>query len=589
MRSFIKTLINFDNRILSDLSARIDEASGKCRQIEDLFSPYVSALRLKIRENAASAIIQSSEYISGPLDISWRKGSYEVLGLAKKLKKYSWNSTEVTLIRGHLIQSVGFYQNLMLKLESGLDFQHENSYGFLHEESKDEKKRGNKKKAIVKCLMFLGDLSRYQLEYADNDESKEFHSKMAKKYYLQCLSLDPGQGQPFNQLAALSSSGSGIIVAVFYYLRCLISEQKFEAAEGNLKKILDKSANNGTSKSIISCLFALFHNLLYEESTKNLSNLCRQALEQVIQDLYSSEKKSSNALYSVCSLILIKSRIKEIHGSKNGAKSAMINAFLLAWFSHLTSKILADLHLDLFGPDSLMDIFATEEPSAKNEDQNGHSIENGVENNNKKRNNNKMRRRKRRKRIQDSADEEEEDEDGNQVTDSEGHDSSSSDEDNDINGNESESESDMSEFLDDDDSDSDFVIEESKAAPTSRQMMKLFQEHPMLEAFSVCCQWLMSSQEILDELSKENSNILFKRLNMLINTLSLDNDKFQKDKDLDNLWIEQHEQLQKIAFSEDKIAKGMELFKTRHASIDFESSSHYKKEQIVSSKKTEQT
>lgn len=422
-------------RLLSELSARIDETSGKCHQIEDLFSPQLTTLRQKIRENSASAILQSSEYISGPLDISWRKASYEVLGLAKKIKKYSaWTPMEIALIRSHLVQSLGFYQNLLLKLETGLDFQHENSYGFLSQSaSSDSEKpsRNKKNRAVVKCLMFMGDLSRYQIEYADNAETKEIQSKIAKKYYLQCLSLDPGQGQPFNQLAALSSVGSsGSIIAVFYYLRCLTSETKFEAADGNMRKILEKSS---AKPAMISGLLALFHNLLYEESTKNLSNLCRQALEQVIQDLYNSEgTKSKNSLYAILSLILIKSRIE---GGKS-SKLAMINAFLLAWFSHLTTKILADLHLDLFGPDSLMAIFGEEKNEAEEgaeKKENGHSIENGVENNNKKRSN-KARRRKRRKRIiQDSADEDDEE---NQVTDSE----DSEGEDNDINGNESESE-----------------------------------------------------------------------------------------------------------------------------------------------------
>ena len=37
----------------------------------------------------------------------------------------------------------------------------------------------------------------------------------------------------------------------------------------------------------------------------------------------------------------------------------MINAFLLAWLTHLTTKILADLHSSLFGPETVMEIFET--------------------------------------------------------------------------------------------------------------------------------------------------------------------------------------------------------------------------------------
>ena len=35
----------------------------------------------------------------------------------------------------------------------------------------------------------------------------------------------------------------------------------------------------------------------------------------------------------------------------------MIDAFLLAWFTHITTKILADLQYHLFGPDAMMKIF----------------------------------------------------------------------------------------------------------------------------------------------------------------------------------------------------------------------------------------
>ena len=35
----------------------------------------------------------------------------------------------------------------------------------------------------------------------------------------------------------------------------------------------------------------------------------------------------------------------------------MIDAFLLAWFTHITTKILADLQYHLFGPDAMIEIF----------------------------------------------------------------------------------------------------------------------------------------------------------------------------------------------------------------------------------------
>merc|ERR1712083_739534 len=167
--------------------------------------------------------------------------------------------------------------------------------------------------------------------------------------------------------AALSGSQWHGIIAVYYYLRCLTSEQTFDGAEGNLKKILDKATSIGSNsanvgdarissdinRQMIGSMMSLFQNLLYEESTKNLSNLCRKGLEDVISSLYQENSLSSQAsTHLTLSILLVKEKC-----CKNKVKAAMINAFLLAWLTHLTTKILADMYSNLFGPDAVMDIF----------------------------------------------------------------------------------------------------------------------------------------------------------------------------------------------------------------------------------------
>ena len=118
---------------MSELTHRIDEATGKCSKVEDLFSPALVSLRLKLRE-CSGASIKSDEYISGALDISWRKASYEVLHVAKRLRKsQNWQNSEIAYFKSHLIQSFGFYQYLVLSLQTGLDFDHETAYGYVFE------------------------------------------------------------------------------------------------------------------------------------------------------------------------------------------------------------------------------------------------------------------------------------------------------------------------------------------------------------------------------------------------------------------------------------------------------------------------
>ena len=74
---------------------------------------------------------------------------------------------------------------------------------------------------------------------------------------------------------------------------------------------------------------------------------------------------------------------------------------------------------------------------------------------------------------------------------------------------------------------------------------------------------------------------------MLLNTLSPDNEKYEKlDADLEKIRQNDLEKLkiddQKMAFSEDKIARGMRIFEQRQKKLDFETAIQYQFDQIVS-------
>ena len=67
---------------------------------------------------------------------------------------------------------------------------------------------------------------------------------------------------------------------------------------------------------------------------------------------------------------------------------------------------------------------------------------------------------------------------------------------------------------------------------------------------------------------------------MLLNTLSLENDKYEKaDAGLEKLLIATD---RNMAFSEDKISRGMKIFEERQNKLDFESAIQYQNDQIVS-------
>ena len=174
-------------------------------------------LRSKLQDTLKNNL-EDNPYLSGALDITWRKSSYEVLHIAKKLRKSStWTQLEASFVKTHLIQSFGYFQNILSLLKTNPDFSHQNDFGFLAENSKNSQNMAKTNlKATFKCLMYLGDLTRYQLEFSDD---KETTTNLSKKFYQMAISVDSDQGQPFNQLAALSGSQSYGIIAVYYYLR----------------------------------------------------------------------------------------------------------------------------------------------------------------------------------------------------------------------------------------------------------------------------------------------------------------------------------------------------------------------------------
>lgn len=282
-------------------------------------------------------------------------------------------------------------------------------------------------------------------------------------------------------------------------------------------------------------------------------------MENVINALY---KDSSSALSSQVSLhgilILLLTKIKV---EPNGKKCGMINAFLLAWFTHLITKILSDLTFKLFGPDAVLELFEepekeTEKNEVPPEDQNG----------TKKAKKGHLRRRRR-------------------------NDDSENDSENDSEYDEDESDLDSNSDFDDDDSDSELidsdensdddsiVIEEESNIISDLHMMRSLQNHPMLESFRLCCLWFMSSKDIIEELEPENTNILWQRLASLINLTSLSNEKYEKDPELQQIY--QQKENFDIVFPEDKLSHGMKIFGGFHKNLDFENSSQISKNNMV--------
>lgn len=102
-----------------------------------------------------------------------------------------------------------------------------------------------------KCLVCLGDISRYLSEY-------DGCTQIAEKYYTMAILLDSEiglfvrlkdlldskvkcLGMPLNQLGTLSGRSNCSCDAAFFYLLCLSTVHPFDGAKDNLQMLFERN------------------------------------------------------------------------------------------------------------------------------------------------------------------------------------------------------------------------------------------------------------------------------------------------------------------------------------------------------------
>jgi protein SMG5 len=124
------------------------------------------------------------------------------------LKNLKSNIEIETMYRLHLTSAYGFYNQLILKLQTEFSSLIQlNSFLDLPIVEKSQPSTNYENadllrevlmRIIHKLLLCLGDLARYQIEYDPNASPK-----LAQKYYQMSLILLPNSGMPLNQLGTL--------------------------------------------------------------------------------------------------------------------------------------------------------------------------------------------------------------------------------------------------------------------------------------------------------------------------------------------------------------------------------------------------
>jgi len=241
-------------RHVKECISKLDQHNQHRRNLLSLFQHEQVKLRSKVRDACEKLmfVVSPIEQCIKAESLLWKKCFYEVIQ-AIKSRKVTPNlpgaMTQPELMpyfQQFLNSAVGYYTHLRLKMSE----KHPNDYQYdyrllaspLHNFanstlSKEAVERWNE---VLSYRIFscLGDLCRYQNLFFGADE------ELAVRHYMLALQVQPGQGQPYNQLATLIRRSDGrCLQAAYYYCCALQNRQKYEQAEKNLDQLFDH--NNG--------------------------------------------------------------------------------------------------------------------------------------------------------------------------------------------------------------------------------------------------------------------------------------------------------------------------------------------------------
>ncbi|XP_066501124.1 nonsense-mediated mRNA decay factor SMG5 [Hoplias malabaricus] len=372
---------------------KLDVIISSKSSYREVFKPENISLRNKLRELCVKLMfLHPVDYGRKAEELLWRKVYYEVIQVIKTNKKHIHSrSTLECAYRTHLIAGVGFYQHLLLYIQSHYQLELQDCIDWTHVTdpligrkkpvSATPKEMEWAQMACHRCLVYLGDLARYQNELAGVEAEQ-----LAERFYHQALSVSPHVGMPFNQLGTLAGSKFYNVEATYYYLRCIQSETPFEGAYGNLKRLFDKAAkmyhqvkkqemkklspSRQRTKDIKRLLvsFMYLQSLLQPKNSvveTELTSLCQSVLEDFNLVLFyqptpnhgsQSVSEEDDDHDQACSMLpdslvfkMVVICLMVVHSLKRGGSkqySASI-AFTLALFSHLVNHVNIRLQAEL--------------------------------------------------------------------------------------------------------------------------------------------------------------------------------------------------------------------------------------------------
>lgn len=235
------------SRSISEQVRRLDDARSCARNVGDLFTLTLEIQRSKFRDYCERLIFSNPTlYGRKGEELLWRKGFYEVISTAKRLKNKEYSSEEKASIQAHINIGIGHYHNFILKLQNEYDINLEGivDFALLTTDNRPLKPATGQilelaELSVHRSLIYLGDLCRYRLEIYPN-----WDPGLAFCYYNQALYFKPEYGMPHNQIGTFVSTLNlnYSLDAAYYYIRCITSKNPFEGTENNLLALFEKNS-----------------------------------------------------------------------------------------------------------------------------------------------------------------------------------------------------------------------------------------------------------------------------------------------------------------------------------------------------------
>ncbi|KAL9874816.1 smg5 nonsense mediated mRNA decay factor isoform 2-T2 [Glossina fuscipes fuscipes] len=203
---------------------------------------------------------------------------------------------------------------------------------------------------IHSCLLSLGDLHRYFLDFRIDSKLK-ITKQQAAKYYFEAFKLNPAIGMAQNQLGTLYYGQNYDLDSIYHYLYSLVSLIPFELSENNVCKLfashaeylekLDAEKIAFSLQDFYARFYLIVDIFFFDKEVPDFNPLCHCVLVDLRKVLCSKNFNiDDSSIFKIVSILFFcLSKLKMI----NSQKVYSLNAFLVAVCSDLMDACIVNL------------------------------------------------------------------------------------------------------------------------------------------------------------------------------------------------------------------------------------------------------